>query len=79
MYIKALAILDDRYVIHTCLKQDKKHIKNYIKKHMYNYGYEKEVEILEDFEEFKKAINGKCINDKDVIEDIVNKLMILEI
>ena len=46
---------------------------------MYNYGYEKEVEILEDFNEFNRAIDGNFIEDKDTLKDIVNKLMILEI
>ena len=79
MYIKALAILKDKYVVYSCLKQDKLHMKNYLKKHMYNYGYEKEVEILEDFDEFKNAIDYVSIEDKSVLKDIKNKLMILEI
>ncbi len=63
----------------ACKKQDIEHMKAYIKKHMYNYGFEKKVEVIEDFEKFKKVIDSSIVETRENIKDITNKLMILQI
>ena len=79
MHIKAMAVLEESYIILPCEKQDTEYMKAYIKKHMYNYGFDKKVEIKKDYNAFKKAIDNKTMVDKENIDKIKNKLMILQI
>ncbi|MBE5936251.1 MAG: undecaprenyl-diphosphate phosphatase [Lachnospiraceae bacterium] len=78
MHIKSMAILKDKYVVWTCDKQDKNHIGDYIGKHMYNYGFEKDMVVVDDFNKYIESIDGQA-EDTENIDEIVSKLMILEI
>lgn len=79
MYIDALAITNDRYVILTNEKSDKDHMGSYLKKHMYNYGYEKEIDIYTNYDEFVNELDCDVEMDEERLANIISKLMILEV
>lgn len=79
MYIDALAITNDRYVILTNEKSDKDHMGSYLKKHMYNYGYEKEIDIYTKYDEFVNELDCDVEMDEERLANIISKLMILEV
>ena len=86
MYIKSMAITKDEYVIvpdDKMLKaKDSKvyieHMKIYIGKHMSNYGFEKEIVIVEDEDKYIDKL-GKISLEEDKLHKIVKTLLILQV
>ena len=79
MYLKALAITSDRYIIFTDEKSDKKHMHDYIKRHMSNYGFEKQIDVYTNYDEFVDKLDCSLAQEEDSIIDLISKLMILEV
>ena len=79
MRIKSLVVLEDKYVLLAEPKQDKEHIASYVGKHLSNYGFEKEMEVVEDFEEFESKLDGNFVTDGEELEKLINKLTILAV
>lgn len=86
MYIKSMAITKDEYVIVPDDKMIKakdskaytEHMKRYIGKHMSNYGFEKEIVIVEDEDKYIDKL-WKITLEEDKLYKIVKTLLILQV
>lgn len=80
MYISAMCINKEEYIIlpNTNKKLDIEHMKKYIKKHMSNYGYEKEIVVIKEEKEYLDKINANYFEDSS-IDEIIKTLMILQV
>ena len=80
MYIESMCITNEAYVILPNINKrlDREHMEKYIKKHMSNYGYEKNVVIVEDKKEYLDKVDINQLEVKE-IDDIVKTLMILQV
>lgn len=80
MYIQSMCITNEAYVVLPNINKrlDREHMKKYIKKHMSNYGYEKNIVIVEDKKDYLDKIDLNQL-EVDKIDDIVKTLMILQV
>lgn len=80
MYITSMCINKEEYIIlpNDNRKLDIKHMEKYIKKHMSNYNFEKEIVIVKNEKDYLDKIDNENFENEN-LDEIVKTLMILQV
>lgn len=81
MYIRSFAMSSSEYLVYLDnSKQDKAYIKEYLYKHLNNYGFGKDVYVTDKIEEYTRRLEENREESKiDDVEEVKKCLMILHV